>query len=150
MENQIVVFELGTEHFGLNIASVESIIKMQSIRKLPQAPGYLEGITNLRDQVLPVIDLHTRLCLPAQATDKDSRIIVVNLAGTKVGMIVDGVSEVLTVSDHTVEPPPTIAATIKTDFITGIARIDQHLVILLDLNCILKSEEQAELQKLTI
>jgi purine-binding chemotaxis protein CheW len=148
MENQIVVFELAGEQYGVNIASVESIIKMQAVTKLPHAPGFVEGVINLRGKVLPVIDLHKRFDLPEQLTDKDSRIIVVSLAGTEVGMIVDAVSEVLTVAEQAVEPPPAIATTIDSAFITGIAKIDPHLVILLDLSRVLKGEEQVELQTL--
>jgi purine-binding chemotaxis protein CheW len=148
MENQIVVFELGSEHFGVNIASVESIIKIQAITKLPQAPGYVEGITNLRGKLLPVIDLHTRLNLAEKSREIDNQIIVVSLAQIEVGMIVDGVSEVLTIAEQAIEPPPAIAITNDSTFITGIAKTGSRLVILLDLNRVLKNEEQAELQKL--
>jgi len=149
MDNQIVVFELGSEHFGVDIASVESIIKAQAITKMPQAPSYVEGITNLRGKVLPIINLRKRFNLSAQAMDKDSRIIVVSLAGIEVGMVVDRVSEVLTVPEQAVEPPPALATTIDSAFITGIAKLDPNLVILLDLDCILKSDEQTGLLKLT-
>ncbi len=145
MDKQIVVFELVGEHYAVNIAAVESIIKMQAITRLPQAPAYMEGVINLRGKVLPVIDLHKRFGLADQHLDKDSRIIVVNMAETEVGMIVDGVSEVLTISDQAVEPAPAMAHTVNSTFITGIAKIDQRLVILLDLAKVLSADQQAEL-----
>jgi purine-binding chemotaxis protein CheW len=146
MENQIVIFELGTEHFGVEIARVESIIKMQPITQLPHVPEFVEGVTNLRGKVLPVIDLRKRFGLPSQEADKNSRIIVVSLEQTEVGMIVDQVSEVLTVPEGAVEPAPAIATTVDSAFITGIAKLDQRLVILLDLHRILTTEEKLSLQ----
>jgi purine-binding chemotaxis protein CheW len=146
MENQIVIFELGTEHFGVDIARVESIIKMQPITQLPHVPEFVEGVTNLRGKVLPVIDLRKRFGLPSQEADKNSRIIVVNIDQTEVGMIVDQVSEVLTVPEGAVEPAPAITSSVDSAFITGIAKLDQRLVILLDLHRILTSQETLSLQ----
>ena len=145
MDNQVVVFRLGTEDFGVSISSVESIIKMQAITKMPHAPAFVEGVTNLRGKVLPVMDLRTRFGLPPQEKDKNSRIIIINVSGIEVGMIVDGVSEVLTISEQSVEPTPAIASSVDSNFITGIAKIDQRLVILLDLGQVLSSHEQESL-----
>jgi purine-binding chemotaxis protein CheW len=146
MDNQIVVFELGSELFGVNIGSVESIIKIQAITKMPHSPDFVEGVTNLRGKVLPVIDLRKRFGLNDKQADKNSRIIVVNDNGTEVGMIVDGVSEVLTVSDQTVEAAPVITTSVNSSFITGLAKIDQRIIILLDLGKILSVQEQSNLQ----
>jgi len=157
MENQIVIFELGSEHFGADIAKVESIIKIQPITQLPHAPGFVEGVTNLRGKVLPVIDLRKRFSLPTQETDKNSRIIVVSVDQTEVGMIVDEVSEVLTLPEGSVEAAPPIATTIDSSFIRGIAKLGvngnsggpaERLVILLDLAQVLSTKEQAELPAL--
>jgi purine-binding chemotaxis protein CheW len=145
MENQIVVFELGSELYGMDIAAVESIIKMQTITRLPHSPEFVEGVTNLRGKVLPIIDLRRRFGLPPQESNKNSRIIVISVNRTEVGMIVDGVSEVLTVPDQAVEPAPAIAATVNSVFITGIAKIDERLVILLDLERVLSTREQESL-----
>jgi purine-binding chemotaxis protein CheW len=133
MENQIVVFNLAGEQYGVHISKVESIIKMQAITKLPHAPRYVEGITNLRGRVVPIIDLHRRFDLDNKASTADDRIIVVNTSGEDIGLIVDEVSEVLTINEQAVEPAPNITTTIDSSFITGIAKIDQRLVILLDL-----------------
>jgi len=145
MENQIVIFELGSEHFGADIAKVESIIKIQPITQLPHAPSFVEGLTNLRGKVLPVIDLRKRFGLPAHETNKNSRVIVVSVDQMEVGMIVDEVSEVMTIPDGAVEATPAIATTIDSAFIKGIAKIEERLVILLDLTQVLSTKEQAEL-----
>lgn len=155
MERQLVVFELADEHYGLDIAAVESIIKLQAITGVPHAPACVEGITNLRGSVLPVIDLRKRFCLDQGEEHRDNRIIVVSLDGAKVGMIVDAVSEVLTVSDEVIEPPPAMVTTVDTAFITGIAKLgavesSPRLVILLDLGKVLTLEEKAGLQGLPV
>jgi purine-binding chemotaxis protein CheW len=145
MENQIVVFDLSSEFYGVNIAAVESIIKMQPITQMPHAPNFVEGVTNLRGKVLPVIDLRKRFGLAPQEADKDSRIIVISVDRTEVGMIVDGVSEVLTVPEEAVEAAPAITTTVDSSFITGIAKLDNRLVILLDLGRIISAQEQESL-----
>jgi purine-binding chemotaxis protein CheW len=140
VENQIVVFELASEHYGVSIASVESIIKMQAITKMPHAPSFIEGVTNLRGKVLPVIDLRKRFGLATQEVTRDSRIIVIAVNETEVGMIVDEVSEVLTIQDQNIEATPPMTTTVESGFITGIAKIDQRLVILLDLGEIISNQ----------
>jgi purine-binding chemotaxis protein CheW len=146
MERQLVVFELANEHYGVDISAVESIIKMQSITAVPHAPDFVEGVTNLRGSVLPVVDLRKRFALSRSEATKNSRIVVVAIEGVKVGMIVDGVSEVLRVAEEAVEPPPPMVTTIDTAFIVGIAKLEGKLVILLDLARVLSLEEKAELQ----
>jgi purine-binding chemotaxis protein CheW len=157
MENQIVIFELGSEFFGADIAKVESIIKIQPITQLPHAPSFVEGVTNLRGKVLPVIDLRKRFGLPAQEYDKNSRIIVVSVDQIEVGMIVDEVSEVLTVPEGAVEAAPAIATTVDSSFIKGIAKLGvngssaqqaERLVILLDLAQVLSMQEQVQIPAL--
>jgi purine-binding chemotaxis protein CheW len=142
MERQLVIFELAGEHFGIEIATVEGIVKLQEITKVPQMPDYMEGVTNLRGAVLPVIDLRKRFSLPPQERTSETRIVIVFLKDLKVGMIVDAVSEVLTIEDSLIEPAPALVTTVNSRFITGIARIDNRLVILLDLNLILTQEER--------
>ncbi len=146
MEQQLVVFDLANEHYGVDIAAVESIIKMQAITVVPHAPSFVEGVTNLRGKVLPVIDLRKRFSLPAADHNKDTRIIVVNVGKTTTGMIVDAVTEVLRVPEDTIEPPPPMVTTVDSTFIIGIAKIADKLVILLDLTKVLSLEEQTGLQ----
>lgn len=145
MELQLVIFNLAQEAFGVDISTVESIIKMQSITSMPHAPRFVEGITNLRGRILPVIDLRKRLDFPVSPITRDSRIIVADLAGMTVGMVVDGVNEVLRVNDDVVEPAPAVISSVDSDFIRGIAKIEERLVILLDLDRILNVREQADL-----
>ena len=148
MEQQIVVFELANEHYGVDIASVESIVKLQPITSIPQMPSYVGGVTNLRGNVLPVINLRKRFSLPVDGASKDNRIVVVSLNKTKVGMIVDAVSEVLPISDETIEPSPPLVTNVNSDFITGIAKLDHKLIILLDLSKVLAIKERQDISQL--
>lgn len=146
MEKQLVVFDLANEHYGMDIAVVESIIKMQPITAVPRTPHFIEGVTNLRGAVLPVIDLRKRFALPVAEEDKDTRIVVVEMNEQTVGMVVDAVSEVPGVQEESIEPPPAIVTTLDSTFITGIAKDKERLIILLDLNQVLNADEQADLQ----
>jgi purine-binding chemotaxis protein CheW len=148
MEQQLVIFDLAQESFGVDISSVESIIKMQAITKIPHAPGFVEGITNLRGKVLPVIDLRKRFGLPGREPDNNSRIIIILINDTQMGMVVDGVSEVLTIMDENIEPTPPMVSTVDSAFITGIAKLEGRLVILLDLARVLSTQEQSSLRAL--
>lgn len=145
MEKQLVVFELADEQYGLDITTVESIIKMQPITKMPHAPSFLEGITNLRGVVVPVMDLRRRFGLESKPADRDTRIVVANMNDTQIGIVVDAVSQVLRIQDEAIEPPPSLSTTIDSSFISGIAKLDDQLVILLDHEKILSTEEQTKL-----
>lgn len=153
MERQLVVFELANEHYGVDIAAVESIIKMQPITAVPQAPAFVEGITNLRGNVLPVMDLRKRFGLShkdqgTEAGRDEKRIVVVSMDGMKIGMIVDAVSEVLRVQEEVIEPPPPMITTINSAFITGIAKVGERLIILLDLAKVLTLSEKEQVAAL--
>lgn len=148
MEHQLVIFELANEHYGLDIATVESIIKMQEITSVPHAPNFVEGVTNLRGQVLPVIDLRKRFGLAQQEDTKETRIVVVEINGSTVGMVVDAVTEVLRVPTEAIEPPSPLVTTIDSAFMTGIAKMDERLVILLDLSKALTLQEKTDLQSM--
>jgi len=147
MEKQLVIFELGAENFGIDIAAVEGIVKLQEITKIPQAPSYMEGITNLRGSVLPVIDLQKRFGMESQARTNETRIMVANVDGVKIGMIVSAVSEVLTIEDKVIEPSPPMVSNVNSEFIIGVAKIDKRLVILLDLAKVLSGEEKKQVTK---
>ena len=146
MENQLVIFDLADEHYGVDIAAVEGIIKMQAITAVPHAPDFVEGVTNLRGEVLPVIDLRKRFSLPPSENADETRIVVVEMEGGKAGVIVDDVSEVLLVSEDAIEPPSPIVAGNESGLLMGIAKVDERLIILLDMVRLLTAEEQNAMQ----
>ncbi|NJN98906.1 MAG: chemotaxis protein CheW [Anaerolineales bacterium] len=145
MKNQLVVFGLANEQYGVDIATVESIITLQTITRIPQAPQFVEGVTNLRGHILPVIDLRRRFGLPPAEPTKATRIVVVEIDGNTVGMVVDAVSEVLGVSEEAIEPLSPLVNTVDSAFINGIVKVGERLIILLDLRKTLTAQEALEL-----
>jgi purine-binding chemotaxis protein CheW len=145
---QLVSFTLGNEEFGIEIQKVQEIIRMVEITKMPNSPDFVEGIMNLRGKVIPVICLRQRMGLEKLQADKNTRVIVVDIKGKTIGFIVDSVSEVLRIPQDLTEKPPEIAAGINADYIVSIARLEDRLLILLDLDRTLLSTEQAQLENL--
>lgn len=145
-ERQLVVFELGGELYGVEISRVHEIIRLQTVTRVPRAPTFVEGVINLRGKVIPVVDLRRRFGLPSAEHTRASRIVVVEIGDQVVGIIVDGVSEVLRVSESTVEPPSPVVAGIDSEYIHGIAKLPERLVILLDLDRVLAREERRALE----
>lgn len=140
MEEQVVVFQLSGESYGIDIAKVQEIRVMSNITAVPRTAAFVEGVINLRGKVTPVVDMHSRFGRPKSEYTKDTRIIVVSLKGNDwIGLIVDGVSEVMHISDDNIEPPSELVATVDTSFIKGIAKIgEERLVMLLDLDKLLQ------------
>ena len=141
-EMQLVVFELGDESYGVDISRVQDINRMQEITEIPHAPESVVGVINLRGRVIPVIDLRKRFGLPEAVHTKDTRIVVVHLEGNLIGVIVDAVSQVLRIPADIVEPPSPVLAGVDSKYLRGIAKLDDKLVILLDLDYVLSRREQ--------
>ena len=150
MENQLVIFTLENEQYGVDIRAVESIITMQNITHMPHAPSFMEGVINLRGKILPVIDLRQRFNLPYREVTREARIVVVSMGSAEVGMVVDSVSEVLTFQDEDIEPTPALAVTNGSRLIAGIAKVAGQLVVLLDLAAVLSWHEVLALESLPI
>jgi purine-binding chemotaxis protein CheW len=141
-EEQSVIMELGDETYGVNIGLVQEIIRMQAITSLPGTPEFVEGVINLRGKVIPVIDLKRRLGVEVAPVTDESRIVVVDVRGQTIGMVVDGVSEVLRIPSDTVEPPASAVKTGDSDYINGIAKLEDRMVILLNLDKVMAWQEE--------
>lgn len=146
LEEQLVIFNVGNEIYGIDTSKVQEIIRMQDITHVPGAPAFVEGVINLRGRIIPVIKLHERFGLPGSDSSKASRIIVVETEGQVVGMVVGTVSEVLRIATDCVEPPSPIVTGLDSEYIRGIAKLESRLIILLQLNRLLTSEQKASLQ----
>ena len=144
-EKQLVVFDLASEAFGVNIGAVREIIRMQDITRVPETPEFVEGIINLRGSVIPVIDLRKRFTLPTTERDRENRIVVVDIGGQDLGMVVDAVTEVLRISGDSVEPPSSVISSADSAYLLGIAKLDERLIILLDLDRVLTAQEMTML-----
>lgn len=131
---QLVTFGLGDEEFGVDILAVREINRMMELTRVPQSPPEVEGVINLRGKIIPVLDLRKRFGLVGREQNEQSRIIVVEVHGRVLGFIVDRVHEVLRIDRSIVEPAPTMVCSIDSDFIAGVGKLDDRLLILLDLN----------------
>ena len=121
---------------------------MMSITKIPNAPNFIEGVINLRGKIIPIVDLRKRLGFKNQEYDKSTRIIVVELDGLVLGFIVDSVSEVLRIPENTIEPPPSMVAGIESEYIEGVGKLDDRLLILLELKKIFSSPEKKDIENI--
>ncbi|MBC9783647.1 chemotaxis protein CheW [Heliobacterium chlorum] len=144
-EIQLVVFKLGTEEYGVPITQVQEINRLITPTKIPQAPNFVEGIINLRGNIIPIIDLKKRFGLALEEYTANTRIIVVNVGKHTVGIIVDAVTEVLRLATASIEPPPPMISSIAVDYLKGVGKVGERLLILLDLDKILTEREKAQL-----
>jgi purine-binding chemotaxis protein CheW len=134
---QLVSFKIGDEEFGVDILKVQEINRMLDVTQVPNAPPYVDGVINLRGKVIPIMDLRSRFGMARRERDKNSRIVVVELNGKIVGFVVDSVNEVLRIPKSVTEPPPSLVAGINTEYITAVGKLDDRLLILLDLDKVL-------------
>ncbi len=151
-EGKYLTFSLANEDYGLEILKVREIIGMMDITAIPQTPVFVKGVINLRGRVIPVIDLRLKFGFPPRDYGERTCIIVVEVqndsGAVQMGVVVDSVSEVLNINVEDIEPPPSFGASIKTQYILGIAKAKETIKILLDINRVLTSEEMAGLDSL--
>ena len=147
-EFQFVVFRLGNEEYGVPITQVKEINRLTVATKVPRSPLFVEGIINLRGQIIPIIDMKKRFDLPLTEYTGDARIIVIQVIAHSFGVEVDSVSEVLRINSSNIEPAPHIVCSIDSKYITGVAKVGERLLILLDLDRLLSDEEKAQLEEL--
>jgi len=149
-EQQLVVFDLADEGYGVDISAVREIIRLQEITHVPRTPEFVEGVINLRGKVIPVIDLRKRFGLAVKAESQDNRIVVVDIGDQDIGVVVDAVTEVLRIPTDSVEPPASVITTADSDYLLGIAKLDSRLIILLDLQKVLSVDEQGALSEMDL
>lgn len=147
-ELQLVVFRIGDEEFGVTIDRVREIIPMAPITSIPRAPQSIKGVIDLRGSVIPILDLQERFGI-AGGQGARGRIVVSEMAYQLVGCIVDDVNEVLTIPGSSIQPPPPAVSSVESDYLWGVARHADRLIILLDMNRVLAAEERDALAPLT-
>ncbi len=144
---QLVSFMIGSEEFGIDILYVQEINRMLQITKVPNAPYFVDGVVNLRGRVIPVIDLRTKLGIERKEHDKNTRIVVVEVDGKTAGFIVDAVKEVLRIPAGITEPPPEIVTGMNSEFIMAVAKLEDRLITLIDLEKVLSNSEKKKLKE---
>jgi len=151
LEGKYLTFLLGEESYGLGILKVQEIIGMQSITRIPRTPDYVRGVINLRGKVIPVIDLRLRFAMEEAEVSRKTCIIVVQVSKEEssitMGIVVDEVSEVLEISADQIEPAPAFGTQVETSFVLGIAKTEDAVKILLDIDRIMTEGEMANLAR---
>ena len=147
---QLVTFQLGQELYGVDIMDVKEIVKIQNIRPIPNAPYYVEGIFNLRSEIIPVISLHKRFRIEQiERTDEDEEdqggFIILDIDGIKIGVIIDRIERVVQVKNEEIKPPPQMLTGIGTEYINGVIRQENGYLIILDIRRVFNPKD---LQKL--
>jgi purine-binding chemotaxis protein CheW len=140
---QLVSFNLGPEEYAVEVLKVREIIRMTSITHIPNTPPSVEGIINLRGKVIPIVSLRNRFSMMCSEHDNHTRIIVMDIAGKLMGFIVDGVSEVIRISNGEIQPPPVmVSGGLDQDFICGVIQHADHLLLMLQLDRMFSHDEQ--------
>ena len=140
---QLVSFVLAGEEFAVDILAVQEINRMMDLTRVPQSPPEVEGVINLRGKIIPVVDLRKRFGMPAVERTEQTRIVVVEINKRVLGFLVDRVNEVLRIDRGIVEPAPRMACSIESEFIAGVGKLEDRLLILLDLNKLFAAETAA-------
>jgi len=138
---QFVVFTINGEEFGLNIENISSIERMLDIFKIPNTPDYIEGLANLRGKVLTIFNLRRRFNLASPEFDENTKIIITNTSASEIGIIVDGVREIIKVEDDEFDPAPQALNNVRDRFLSGTAKVGDRLILMLDLEKVLTEEE---------
>ncbi len=149
-EMKFVVFRLGDEEFGAPIQQVYEILRMVEITRVPRAPHFIVGVINLRGKVIPVLDLRQRFAFPQDTPAEKQRIMEVEIENYVLGMIVDSVTEVVSVPVNVIEPPPPIIADIGGEYLDGIAKFHDRIIILLNFDKVLSQQETKQIDQVPI
>lgn len=139
---KVIVFQLEDKEYAIPVSRVQGIERLMHITRVPKTPNYVKGVINLRGVVTPIIDLRERFSLPASDNQDAARIIIVSIKDTEVGFIVDSANDVLDIYTKSIEPQPEVVGTVEEEFISGVSRLDNRLLILLHLEKVLVTLQQ--------
>jgi purine-binding chemotaxis protein CheW len=148
-EIQLVVFDLAGERFGTEIERVQEIIRLQEVTQVPRAPEFVEGVINLRGRIVPVVNLRRRFGFPEAEATRAGRIVVVAAARSTIGMVADAVAEVARVSRASIEPPAPIVSTMNNEFVRGVCKRPDDLIVVLDLERVLGEHSRQQVAELS-
>ena len=144
VENSInlVTFKLGNNEYAIDIMQAKEIIKMEKITLIPNAPDYVEGVINLRGNIIPIVDLKKRFNLEENDGEKNTGIIIVKIDDVDMGIIIDAISKVVSISNSNIQPPPPMLSGIGQKYIKGVAKLDDKLLVVLDLEKLIVGDDE--------
>lgn len=145
---EVVTFTLGEEEYGIDIQKVQELRGYDAVTRIANLPDYIKGVVNLRGIIVPIIDMRIKLALGTPVYDAFTVVIVLNIAGRVVGMVVDSVSDVITLAPEEIKPPPAMGAALDTDYLIGLGTLDDRMLILVDIDRLMSSEEMGLIEKM--
>jgi len=137
---QVLIFSLRSEEYGIDIQKVQELRGYEAVTRIANAPDYVKGVVNLRGTIVPILDLRIKIGIPALAYDQFTVVIIVNFGGRVVGIVVDSVADVLTLSGEQIKPAPQVGGSLDVNYLLGIASIDERMLILVDIERLLGAE----------
>lgn len=146
---EFLTFTLGEEEYGIDIQKVQELRGYETVTRIANAPDYLKGVVNLRGIIVPIIDMRIKLNLSTPTYDKFTVVIVLNIAGRIVGMVVDSVSDVITLAQEQIRPAPEMGAALDTAYMIGLGTLDERMLILVDIEKLMSSEDMGLIEKVT-
>jgi len=149
---QLVTFQLGEEHYGIDIMDVKEIVRVQDIRPIPNAPSYVEGIINLRGEIIPIINLHKRFHIKRAVVGKDEELlsgfIIIDVDGMKLGVVIDKIARVVTIENEQIQAPPQMLSGIGAEYIQGVIQNEEGYLIILDIRRLFNPKELQKINEL--
>lgn len=145
---EFLAFTLGQEEYGIDIQKVQELRGYESVTRIANAPDFIKGVVNLRGVIAPIIDMRIKFNLGAPVYDQFTVVIILNIAGRTMGMVVDSVSDVITLTPQQVKPPPAMGAALDTDYLIGLGTLDERMLILVDIERLMSSTEMGLIERL--
>ncbi|HEI8866183.1 TPA: chemotaxis protein CheW [Serratia odorifera] len=140
---EFLIFTLGNEEYGIDILKVQEIRGYDQVTRIANTPAFIKGVTNLRGVIVPIIDLRVKFAQEGVSYDENTVVIVLNFGQRVVGIVVDGVSDVLSLTAEQIRPAPEFAVTLATEYLTGLGALGERMLILVDIEKLLSSEEMS-------
>ena len=150
MTNEFLSFKLGSEEYGIEILKVQEIRSYEAVTHIANAPEFIKGVVNLRGIIVPIVDMRIKFNLGKAEYDQFTVVIILNVAGRVVGMVVDGVSDVITLSVEQMKPAPDFSSTFDTQYITGLGTVDDRMLILVDIEKLMSGSDMALVEQATV
>ncbi|MGC4375657.1 chemotaxis protein CheW [Fictibacillus sp. Mic-4] len=147
-EKKVIVFQLNDEEYGVDVHQVKSIERVLPITRIPRTPDFIKGVINLRGIVTPILNLRSRFNMEEIETNENTRIIIVTVDMMEVGLIVDGANDVIDIPVDAIEPPPEVVGGVCAEYIEGVAKLENRLLILLNLEKVLNQQELNQLEQI--
>ena len=147
--NEFLAFTLGKEEYGIDILKVQEIRGYEAVTRIANAPEFVKGVINLRGIIVPIVDMRIKLHLGEPTYDQFTVVIILNIAGRVVGMVVDSVSDVVTLNPGEIKPAPEMGTAFNTDYLIGLGTLEERMIILVDIDRLMSSAEMGLIEKLT-